>query len=153
MLCRSAGGWNAKGGGDAERPFIPPTRPVPRPLRNPTGAVGNATDVSTTLRHALANVWSAAQSRLIAGAKGNRLAKAYIVIARSGMKRGRYFDGIVVREDSIFLPPYRKVFGPTRRTQCLIWRATHCDPLPEWRGAENRVVYLRPPAEVTEMGR
>lgn len=75
------------------------------------------------------------------------VAKQYVVIARSGVKRGRYFDGQVVRDDAIYLPPFRAVFGPARRTTCLIWRTANCDPMPEWRGAENRVVYLRPPAD------
>lgn len=74
------------------------------------------------------------------------------MIARSGTKRGRYFDAKIVREDAIYLMPFRSVFGPARQTACLIWRATHCDPLPEWRGAEKRVVPLRPPARETGMG-
>ena len=79
------------------------------------------------------------------------MSRNYIVIARSGTRRGRYFDAQVVREDSIYLTPFRPVYGPARHTACLIWRATHCDPLPEWRGAEKRVVHLRPPANEKRM--
>ncbi len=69
------------------------------------------------------------------------------MIARSGVKRGRYIDGHIIRAEAPCPPPYRQVFGPARHTACLVWQATHCDPLPEWRGADKRVVYLKPPQE------
>jgi hypothetical protein len=66
----------------------------------------------------------------------------FIVIARSGVKRGRFFDGQVVPQNAKYLRPFRQVFGPARRTSCIIWKAANCDPLPDWRNAERRVVHL-----------
>lgn len=66
----------------------------------------------------------------------------FIVIARAGVKRGRYFDGQIVPANAKYLSALRPVFGPARRTACLIWKAAHCDPMPNWRNAERRVVDL-----------
>lgn len=75
---------------------------------------------------------------------GDVLPKEYVVIARSGCRIGRPVDGHVVRADARIPALYRVAFGPARRTACVTWRAAHCDPLPEWRGIEQRVVYLNP---------
>ncbi len=79
------------------------------------------------------------------------MAKDYVVIARAGLRHGRPIDGRVVRAGARVPMFFRIVFGPARRTACLTWRTAHCDPLPEWRGIEHRVVYLNPPslAEMT----
>ncbi|MFT3810474.1 MAG: hypothetical protein QM698_11195 [Micropepsaceae bacterium] len=78
------------------------------------------------------------------------MAKDYVVIARAGQRHGRPVDGRVARAGARVPALFRVVFGPARRTSCLTWRTAHCDPLPEWRGIEQRVVYLYPrPAELT----
>lgn len=81
---------------------------------------------------------------------GDNVTKDYVVIARAGLRHGRPVDARVVRFGARIPKLYRIVFGPARRTPCLTWRTAHCDPLPEWRGIEQRIVYLNPP-QPTEM--
>lgn len=70
------------------------------------------------------------------------MATDYTVIARVGARKQRYFDGRVVRAGRRTPYGFQVVFGPGNYGACLIWLATHCDPLPEWRGEDRRIVSL-----------